>query len=94
MSRNKAMVIGHLGRDPEIRYTAAGMPIVNLSVVTDEAYIDKNGKRQKLIEWHRVVAGKIALTCHEYLRKGRQIFIEAPTTHARVGEQWLDREAH
>jgi single-strand DNA-binding protein len=77
MSLNKAMVIGHLGQDPEIRYTPAGMPVANLSVATDEAYVDKDGKRQEWVEWHRVVViGKIALTCHEYLRKGRQIFVE------------------
>ena len=77
MSLNKVMVIGHLGQDPEIRYTAAGMPVVNLSVATDDAYRDKEGKRQERVEWHRVVVvGKLALTCHEYLRKGRQIFVE------------------
>jgi single-strand DNA-binding protein len=77
MSLNKAMVIGHLGQDPEIRYTPAGMPVVNLSVATDGAYVDKDGKRQERVEWHRiVVVGKLALTCHEYLKKGRQVFVE------------------
>ena len=47
MSLNKVMVIGHLGQDPEIRYTPAGMPVVNFSVATDEAYLDKDGKRQE-----------------------------------------------
>jgi single-strand DNA-binding protein len=71
------MVIGHLGRDSEIRYTPAGMPVVNLSVATDEAYFDKEGKRQERVEWHRIVLlGKLALTCHEYLKKGRQVFAE------------------
>ena len=86
MSLNKAMVIGHLGQDPEIRYTPAGMPVANLSVATDEAYVDKDGKRQEWVEWHRVVVvGKIALTCHEYLRKGRQIFAEG-RLHTREWE--------
>ena len=77
MSLNKVMVIGHLGQDPEVRYTPAGMPVVNLSVATDEGYVDKEGKRQERTEWHRVVVvGKLALTCHEYLKKGRQIFVE------------------
>jgi single-strand DNA-binding protein len=77
MSLNKVMVIGHLGQDPEIRYTPAGMPVVNLSVATDEVYRDKEGKRQERTEWHRVVViGKMALTCREYLMKGRQIFVE------------------
>jgi single-strand DNA-binding protein len=77
MSLNKVMVIGHLGQDPEIRYTPAGMPVVSLSVATHEAYVDKDGRRQERVEWHKVVVvGKIALTCYEYLRKGRQIFVE------------------
>jgi hypothetical protein len=50
MSLNKVMVIGHLGQDPEIRYTPAGMPVVNLSVATDEPYVDKEGKRQERVE--------------------------------------------
>jgi single-strand DNA-binding protein len=77
MSLNKAMLIGHLGQDPEIRYTPTGMPIVNFSVATDEAYLDKEGKRQDRVEWHRVVVfGKVALTCNEFLKKGRQIYVE------------------
>jgi single-strand DNA-binding protein len=77
MSLNKVMVIGHLGQDPEIRYTPAGMPVVNLSIATDEAYVDKDGNRQERTEWHRVVViGKMAFTCHHYLKKGRQIFVE------------------
>jgi len=77
MSLNRVMVIGHLGQDPEIRYTPAGMPVVNLSVATAEPYVDKEGKRRERVEWHRVVVvGKLALTCHEYLKKGRQVFLE------------------
>src|SRR6516164_7787000 len=77
MSLNKVMVIGHLGQDPEIRYTPTGMPVVNLSIATDEAYVDKDGNRQERTEWHRVVViGKMALACHDYLKKGRQIFVE------------------
>jgi single-strand DNA-binding protein len=77
MSLNRVMLLGNLGQDPEIRYTPAGMPIVNFSVATDEAYVDKDGKRQERTEWHRVVViGKPALTCQEYLRKGRQVFVE------------------
>ncbi len=77
MSLNKVMVIGHLGQDPEIRYTPAGMPVVNFSVATDEAYLDKDGKRQERTEWHKVVVvGKLAMVCHEYLKRGRQVFVE------------------
>jgi single-strand DNA-binding protein len=77
MSLNKVMVIGHLGQDPEIRYTPAGMPVVNFSVATDETYVDNDGKRQVRTEWHRVVVfAKLALTCQENLKKGRQVFVE------------------
>ena len=77
MSLNKVMVIGHVGHDPEIRYTPAGMPVVNLSVATDEAYLNRHGKREERVEWHRVVVvGKLALNCHEHLRKGREVFVE------------------
>jgi single-strand DNA-binding protein len=86
MSLNKVMVIGHLGQDPEFRYTPAGMPVVNFSVATDEAYVGKDGKRQRRIEWHRVVViGKFALTCHKYLAKGREIFVEG-RLHSREWE--------
>jgi single-strand DNA-binding protein len=53
------------------------MPVVNLSVATDEAYADKDGKRQERVEWHRVVViGKLGLSCHHYLKKGRQVYVE------------------
>jgi single-strand DNA-binding protein len=77
MSLNKAMLIGHLGQDPEIRYTPTGLPVVNFSVATDEPYLDKESKHQERVEWHRiVVVAKLALTCHEYLKKGRQVYVE------------------
>src|SRR3984957_16617636 len=77
MSLNKALVIGRLGQDPEIRYAPTGLPVVNFSVATDEPYFDKEGKRKERTEWHTVVViGKLALTCNEYLRKGRQVFVE------------------
>ena len=55
MSLNRVMMIGNLGQDPEIRYTPSGLPPVNFSVATDESYLDKEGKRQEQVEWHRVV---------------------------------------
>ena len=78
MSLNRLMMIGNLGHDPEIRYTPSGLPLVNFSVATDEPYVDKEGKRQDKVEWHKIVAiGKLALTCNEYLKKGRQVFVES-----------------
>ena len=77
MSLNKAMIIGHLGQDAEMRYTPTGLPVVNLSLATDEPYVDKEGKRQERVQWHRVlIVGKLALTCAEYLKKGGQVFVE------------------
>lgn len=90
MSLNKALIIGHLGQDPEIRYTPTGLPVVNFSVATNDAYLDKEGKRQERTEWHRVVViGKLALSCHEYLRKGRQVFVEG-RLHNREYEAKVD----
>ena len=77
MSLNRATIIGHLGQDPEIRYTPSGLPVVNFSLATDEPFVDKEGKRQERTSWHQIVAiGKLALICHEYLKKGRQVFVE------------------
>ena len=74
MSLNRAMIIGNLGQDPEIRYTPSGLPVVNFSLATDERYLDKDGKRQEGVQWHRiVVVGKLALACNEYLKKGREV---------------------
>lgn len=75
---NKVMLIGRLGRDPEIRYSQQGLAIVNFSIATSEQWTDKNtGNRQDKTEWHRVaVFGKQAETCEKYLSKGSQIYIE------------------
>ena len=77
MSYNKVMLLGNLGQDPEIRYTPRGLPVVNFTVATHESEVDKDGKNREQTEWHRVVvAGKLALTCSEYLKKGRLVFVE------------------
>ncbi len=77
MSLNRAMIIGNLGQGPEIRYTPSGLPVANFLVATDEAYRDKEGKRQERAEWHRIVViGKLAMTCNEHLKKGREVFVE------------------
>jgi single stranded DNA-binding protein len=89
------MVIGHLGQDPAIRYTPTGLPVVYFSVATDEVYRDKEGRRQERAEWHRIVViGKLAMTCNEFVKKGREVFVEGPAAHARVGEQRLERSTH
>jgi single-strand DNA-binding protein len=95
MSLNKAMVIGRLGQDPEIRYAPTGLPVVNFSVATDEPYLDKEGNRQERTEWHRVVViGKLGLTCHEYLKKGRQVFVEGQLRNREYETKVDGRKQH
>ena len=77
MSVNKVILIGRLGADPEIRYTADGQPVATFRIATSERWTDKNGNRQERVEWHRIVAfGRLAEICGEYLSKGRQVYIE------------------
>lgn len=74
---NKVILIGNLGRDPEMRYTQGGTPVARLSVATTRAWTNKQGERQEETEWHRVtVWGKSAEHCNQYLTKGRQVYVE------------------
>ena len=75
---NKVMLIGNLGRDPEIRYTQSGTAVVNFTIATSEQWNDRNsGERQERTEWHRIVVfGKQAEVCEKYLSKGSSIYIE------------------
>lgn len=74
---NKAILIGRLGGDPEVRYTPDGLMITNFNLATDEARKDKNGERVQKTEWHRIVTfGKLAEISGKYLSKGKLIFIE------------------
>ena|SRR5690349_5235927 len=76
-SVNKVILIGNLGRDPEVRYTPSGQAVANFTVATNEAWTDKAGQKQERTEWHRVVVwGKAAENCGEYLSKGRSVYIE------------------
>ena len=77
MSINKAIVVGNLGRDPEVRTLPSGQNVANLAVATKARFKDRNGERQERTEWHRVVAfGKLADNCQRLLSKGRQVYIE------------------
>jgi single-strand DNA-binding protein len=79
MSRglNKVMVIGHLGRDPEMRYTPSGRPVTSFSVVTTRAWTSAEGERHEESEWFNVVAwGNLAEICNQYLTKGQQVYVE------------------
>lgn len=75
---NKVILVGNLGNDPEVKYTASGGAIANLTVATSESWNDKaTGEKREAVEWHRVVLfGKLAEVAGEYLRKGSQVYIE------------------
>jgi len=76
MSINKVILIGRLGADPEIRYTLDGRPVATFRIATNEVII-RNGEKETLTEWHRIVAfGRLAEICGEYLSKGSQVYIE------------------
>jgi single-strand DNA-binding protein len=78
MSLNRSTLIGHLGQDPQLRFTPQGNSVCTLSVATDESYTDKaTGERKEAVEWHRVIVwGKQGTNCGEMLAKGRQIYVE------------------
>ena len=74
---NKVILIGNLGRDPELRYTASGQAVANFTLATTESIPKRDGEREDRTEWHRIVAwGKLAEICGEYLSKGKQIYVE------------------
>jgi len=74
---HKVILVGNLGKDPEMRYTPGGQAVTNLNVATNRTYTDGSGNQVKQTVWFRVsVWGKQAESCHQYLRKGRQVLIE------------------
>lgn len=74
---NKVQLIGHLGGDPELRYTEGNVPVASFSLATNESYKDQNGNLVERTEWHRIVAWrKLAELLGEYLRKGSKVYIE------------------
>ncbi|GAB6095527.1 hypothetical protein JCM14469_17790 [Desulfatiferula olefinivorans] len=77
-SLNKVMLIGNLGRDPEVSYTPSGMAVARFSIATTDVWNDKaSGEKKEKTEWHRIVAfAKLAETCGRYLTKGKQVYIE------------------
>jgi single-strand DNA-binding protein len=76
-SLNKAMLIGNLGADPEIRHTPGGSAVANFRIATTEVFKDRGGNPQQRTEWHRIVAwARLAEICEQYLRKGRQVYVE------------------
>ncbi len=88
---NKAIIVGNLGRDPEVRYTANGSAVANVTVATSESWKDKqSGERQERTEWHRVVFfGRLAEIAEEYLKKGSHVYIEGSIRT----QKWQDKES-
>ncbi len=91
MSVNKVILVGNLGKDPEVRYASSGVAVCNLTMATTRTYKDKQGERKDETEWHRVVAfGRTAEVCGEYLKKGRQIYIEGRLQTRK----WQDKDGN
>src|SRR4029077_15673193 len=88
-SVNKAILIGNLGRDAEMRFTAGGTPVATVSLATTDRYTDREGQKREDTQWHRVVIwGKTAESIHEYLTKGKQIYVEGRIQT----REWTDKE--
>ena len=88
-SVNKVILVGNLGRDPEIRYMPSGDAMANLNLATTDTWKDKGGEKQEKTEWHRVVMfGKTADIAGEYLKKGSQVYIEGRLQTRK----WTDKE--
>jgi single-strand DNA-binding protein len=88
-SVNKVILVGNVGRDPEIRYMPSGDAMANLSLATTDTWKDKNGEKQEKTEWHRVVIfGKTAEVAGQYVKKGSQIYIEGRLQTRK----WTDKE--
>ncbi len=89
---NKAIIVGNLGRDPEMRYMQDGTPVANLNIATSDEWKDKNtGEKRERTEWHRVVAfRRLAEICGQYLSKGRQVYIEGKIQT----REWQDKDGN
>jgi single-strand DNA-binding protein len=87
---NKAILLGNLGKDPEMRYSTSGLAICNFSIATSETYT-KDGQKTKKTEWHKILAfGKLAEICGEYLTKGKQVYIEGKIQT----REWEDKDGN
>ena len=90
-SVNKVILIGNLGKDPEVRYLPSGDAVANISIATTETWKDKGGEKQEKTEWHRVsMFSKLAEIAGEYLKKGSQVYIEGRLETRK----WTDKEGH
>jgi single-strand DNA-binding protein len=90
-SVNKVILVGNLGRDPEVRYTQGGSPVANFTLATNDVWTDKSGARQERTEWHRIVVwGKTAEIVRDHLSKGKQVYVEG----SLQTRQWDDRDGN
>src|SRR5215472_6527349 len=90
-SVNKVILIGRLGKDPELKYTPSGAPVAKFTLATDEVFKDRTGEQQRRTEWHNIVAwSKLAEICGEYLVKGKQVYIEGSIR----SRQWEDQSGN
>lgn len=90
-SVNKVILVGRLGKDPEIRYTPSGTAVANFSMATEESYKDKSGEKQNSTTWHNIVAwARLAEICGEYLKKGSLVYIEGRLQT----RSWDDRDGN
>jgi single-strand DNA-binding protein len=86
---NKAILVGRLGKDPEIRSTPSGQTVARFSIATDEKFTDRSGEKQERTEWHNIAAwGKLGEICGQYLRKGKLVYIEGSIRT----DSWDDKE--
>ena len=90
-SVNKVILIGNLGRDPELRYTQGGSAVANFTLATNERWRDKDGNNQERTEWHRIVVwGRTAENCAQYLQKGRSVYVEGRLQT----REWEDKDGN
>jgi single-strand DNA-binding protein len=90
-SVNKAILVGRLGKDPEVKYTQGGTPVAKFTLATNEVWKDQSGEKQERTEWHNIVAwSKLAEICGQYLNKGSRVYIEG-----RIQTRsWEDKEGN
>ena len=90
-SVNKVILVGNLGRDPELRYIPSGQAVANFTLATNDRWRDKEGNNQERTEWHRIVVwGKSAENCAQFLQKGRSVYIEGRLQT----REWEDKDGN
>lgn len=90
-SVNKVILIGNLGSDPEVRYTASGTAVSNFNIATNEQWNNKEGQKEERTEWHRIVCwGRTAELCSQYLSKGRPVYLEGRLQT----REWEDKDGN